>query len=57
MIMWISQALFSLSHIDRHVGSKQKSRFAINGKRSYLAEQGQVIMVKTNGSRRIGMAI
>lgn len=36
---------------------EQSNRLAINGRRSCLVEQGQVIVVKTSGSRRTGTAV
>lgn len=38
--VWISQAPFSPSHVDRHRGSKGKSTFAVNAKGRYFAEPG-----------------
>lgn len=46
----------SVTQTDKYIASREAG-FAINGKGSWLAEQGQVIMVKTNGFERMGMAI
>lgn len=42
--------------IDKYIASREVG-FVINGKGSWLVEQGQVIMVKINGFERMGMVI